>query len=192
MVRKESSKFHWITCCRGRRFFHGWFLILNFQVHTNLRTTPVGFSCDTVLSRGVRSLFGPTRKSSPCGNFSDGGLNQSIKRRLSLWTFMISLTWLVYWIHTALSVFTGAGLKWLNTVGQYSTYTYPYTYSKLSSRTDFSLIETFDPHRRCEGVLVHFKVPEIGAQNVVTQLFGLMHVEDASRPRRTLPFKYSL
>ena len=29
-------------------------------------------------------LFGPTRKSSPWGNFSDGGLNQSIKRRLSL------------------------------------------------------------------------------------------------------------
>ena len=38
----------------------------------------------TVLSRGVRSLFGPTRKSSPWGNFSDGGLNQSIKRKLSL------------------------------------------------------------------------------------------------------------
>ena len=38
----------------------------------------------TVLSRGVRSLFGPTRKSFPWGNFSDGGLNQSIKRRLSL------------------------------------------------------------------------------------------------------------
>ena len=38
----------------------------------------------TVLSRGVRWLFGPTRKSSPWGNVSDGGLNQSIKRRLSL------------------------------------------------------------------------------------------------------------
>ena len=38
----------------------------------------------TVLSRGVRSLFRPTRKSSPWGNFSDSGLNQSIKRRLSL------------------------------------------------------------------------------------------------------------
>ena len=41
----------------------------------------------TLLSRGVRSLFGPTRKSSPWGNFSDGGLNQSIKRRLSLQAF---------------------------------------------------------------------------------------------------------
>ena len=39
---------------------------------------------NTVLSRGVRPLSGPTRKSSPWGNFSDGGLNQSIKRRLSL------------------------------------------------------------------------------------------------------------
>ena len=39
---------------------------------------------NTALSRGVRSLSGPTRKSSPWGNFSDGGLNQSIKRRLSL------------------------------------------------------------------------------------------------------------
>ena len=39
---------------------------------------------DTVLSRGVRLLFRPTRKSSPWGNFSDGGLNQSIKRRLWL------------------------------------------------------------------------------------------------------------
>ena len=63
----------------------------------------------TVLSRGVRSLFRPTRKSSPWGNFSDGGLNQSIKRRLSLQTFINTSTWLVYWIHTARSVFMGAG-----------------------------------------------------------------------------------
>ena len=77
-----------------------------------------------VLSRGVRSLFGPTRKLSPWGNFSDGGLNQSIKRRLSWQTFRLidwliddklTLTWLVYWIFTAQSVFTGAGLKWPNT-----------------------------------------------------------------------------
>ena len=39
---------------------------------------------NTVLSRSLWSLFGPTRKSSPWGNFSDCGLNQSIKRRLSL------------------------------------------------------------------------------------------------------------
>ena len=38
----------------------------------------------TVLSRGVRSLFGRTRKSSPWGNFSEGRLNQWIKRRLWL------------------------------------------------------------------------------------------------------------
>ena len=84
----------------------------------------------TVLSRGVRSLFGSTRKSSPWGNFSDGGLNQSIKRRLSFcksfgwlidWlTIKLTWTWLVYWIRTARSVFTGAGLKWPNTAGQYS------------------------------------------------------------------------
>ena len=38
----------------------------------------------TVLSCSVRSLFGPTRKSSPWGHFFDGGLNQSIKRTLPL------------------------------------------------------------------------------------------------------------
>ena len=48
---------------------------------------------NTVLSRGVRSLFRPTRKSSPWGNFSDGGLNQAIKRRLPLKTFGL-IDWL--------------------------------------------------------------------------------------------------
>ena len=33
----------------------------------------------------------------------------------------LTLTWLVYWSRTARSVFTGAGLKWPNTAGQYST-----------------------------------------------------------------------
>ena len=47
------------------------------------RGCSVTFS-NTVLSHGVRSLFGPNRKLSPWGNFSDSGLNQSIKRRLSL------------------------------------------------------------------------------------------------------------
>ena len=50
----------------------------------------------TVLSCGVRSLFAPTRKSSPWGNYPDGGLNQSIKRRLSL--SILRLTdWLIDW-----------------------------------------------------------------------------------------------
>ena len=31
-----------------------------------------------------------------------------------------TLAWLVYWIRTARSVFTGAGLKWPNTAGQHS------------------------------------------------------------------------
>ena len=71
---------------------------------------PVSFSCDdsprssnwfqllnspylsTVLSRGVRSLFGPTRKSSPWGNFSDGGLNQS-----SLDFYCKLFGWLIDW-----------------------------------------------------------------------------------------------
>ena len=84
----------------------------------------------TVLSRHVRSLFGPTRKSSPWGNICDSWLNQSIKPRFSLWTSRLidwliddklTLTWLVYWIPTARSVFTGAGLKWPNTARQYST-----------------------------------------------------------------------
>ena len=33
----------------------------------------------------------------------------------------LTLTWLVYWIRTARSVSTGAGLKWPNTAGQHST-----------------------------------------------------------------------
>ena len=33
----------------------------------------------------------------------------------------LTLTWLVYWIRTARSVFTGAGLRWPNTAGQDST-----------------------------------------------------------------------
>ena len=52
------------------------------RIHDFIRS--ISYWKDTVLSRGVRSLFGHTRKSSPWGNFSDGGLNQSIKRRLSL------------------------------------------------------------------------------------------------------------
>ena len=38
---------------------------------------------DTVLSRYVRSFFGPTRKLSPWGNFSDGGFNQSINQSIN-------------------------------------------------------------------------------------------------------------
>ena len=84
-----------------------------------------------VMSRGVRSPFGPTRRSSPWGNFSDGGLNQSINQA---YTFIVNLsvdwlidekltlTWLAYWSRTARSVFTGAGLKWLNITGQYRVF----------------------------------------------------------------------
>ena len=53
------------------------------DVQKNFCQSPVD-SAFTVLSRGIRSLFGPIRKSSPWGNFSAGGLNQSIKRRLPL------------------------------------------------------------------------------------------------------------
>ena len=64
--------------------------------------------------------------------FSDGALNQSINQsmvevlrsrsfRLIDWlTIKLTLTWLVYWIRTAQSVFMRAGLKWPNTAGQYS------------------------------------------------------------------------
>ena len=76
----------------------------------------------TELSRGVRSLFGPPPpKSFLWGNFSSDGLNQSIKRKLWLIDDKSTLTWLRHWIRTAWSVFTGAGLKWPNTAGQYST-----------------------------------------------------------------------
>ena len=71
---------------------------------------------NTALSRGVRSLFGPTRKSSPWGNFSDSEWNQSIKHRL----FIVNL--LQSQIRTTGSVSTGAGLKWPNTTGQWSTF----------------------------------------------------------------------
>ena len=42
-------------------------------VHSSIGNDSVGMELNTVLSRGVRSLFGPTRKSSPWGNFSDCG-----------------------------------------------------------------------------------------------------------------------
>ena len=61
----------------------------------------------TVLSRAVRSLFGSTRKSSPWGNFSDGGLNQSIKRRISLSTFMID--WFIGFVPPDLFLRGGGG-----------------------------------------------------------------------------------
>ena len=40
------------------------------------------FNQYTVFYRDVRSLFGPTRKSSPRGNFSDDGFNQSINQSI--------------------------------------------------------------------------------------------------------------
>ena len=55
----------WLPCATKKRF------------HETLHAV-------TVLFRGVRSLFGSIQKPSPWGNFSDGWLNQSIKRRLSL------------------------------------------------------------------------------------------------------------
>ena len=83
---------------------------------------------NTLLSRGVRSLFRPTRKSSPWGNFSTvNWINQSSVdfhcKPLVDWLIddKLTLTWLAYWIRTARSAFTGAGLKWPNTAGRYSS-----------------------------------------------------------------------
>ena len=54
--------------------------------HCSLRKTINYHGKNTALSRGVRSLFGPTRKSSPWGNFSDGG------------SFVVGpLGWLIDW-----------------------------------------------------------------------------------------------
>ena len=58
-------------------------VIGHYSVAAVLRSGELARKKHTVLSRGVGSLFGPTRKSSPWGIFSDGGLNQSIKRGLS-------------------------------------------------------------------------------------------------------------
>ena len=80
--------------------------------------------CPVMLSHVLQSLGNYTPRAIFPGNVQ----NQSIKRRLSLWTFRsidwliddkLTLTWLVYWNRTARSVFTGAGLKWLNTTGWY-------------------------------------------------------------------------
>ena len=61
----------------------------------------------------------------PVGQFS----RQCAKSINQAWTFIVNLsvdwliddkftlTWLVYWIRSARSVLTGAGLKWLNTIG---------------------------------------------------------------------------
>ena len=72
----HSVWFRIISCCKSdpgvakncRWFSFGW--------------KKVDQTLNTVSSRGVRSLFGPTRKSSPWGNFSDVGLNQSINRSI--------------------------------------------------------------------------------------------------------------
>ena len=84
---------------------------------------------NTVLSRGVRSLFGPTRKSSPVGaifptvdqiNQSSVDFHSETFDRLIDWLIdgKLTLTWLVYWIRTAWSVFTGAGLRANDTVAE--------------------------------------------------------------------------
>ena len=78
---------------------------------------------NTVLSRSVGSLFEPTRKPSLWSNFSDGGsfvvgpFGWLIHWLKISWLWF----WLVYWTRTARRVFTGAGLKWPNTMGQNRT-----------------------------------------------------------------------
>ena len=56
----------------------------------------------------------------PVGQFFRRWINRSRSFRL-IWLIddKLTLTWLVYWIRTTRSVFTGAGLKWPNTAGQY-------------------------------------------------------------------------
>ena len=101
-----------------------------------------------VLSRGDRPLFGPTRKSSPWGNFSGSGLNQSIKRRLSLQTsrlidwFTMSQLWLDWFIgFVPHDLFLrGAGLKPL---GQYSTFHVPFHQAQI---TMFCVLSAFSLH----------------------------------------------
>ena len=113
---------------------HSW---LNCEILRCLDHTPaivlLKYTAPWIINQSIKhwwSLFGPTRKSSPWGNFPDGGLDQSIKRWLLLWNF----TWLVYWIRTARSVFTGAGLKWPNIAGQYTTYCTPIKRRHCTSR----------------------------------------------------------
>ena len=55
----------------------------------------------------------------------------------------LTLTWLVYWIRTARSVFTGAWLKWPNTAGQYSALKKP---SKNTQRHTFECPSGFHPN----------------------------------------------
>ena len=62
--------------------FSIWFQTKFWISEKKVQFERVNFSI--VLSRGIQWLFGPTRKSSPWGNFSDRELNQSIKRRLLL------------------------------------------------------------------------------------------------------------
>ena len=94
----------------------------------------------TVLSQGVRSFLWTHPEIIPVGQFFRRwikSINQSIKSDNNSpqrwWKHFVvgpfgcliddklTLTWLVSWIRTAGSVFTGAGLKSLNIAGQYST-----------------------------------------------------------------------
>ena len=63
----------------------------------------------TVLSRGVRSLFGPIRKSSPWDNFSDGGLNQSINQSIKI-DNNFPQRW---WKHFVVALSVGRLIDWL-------------------------------------------------------------------------------
>ena len=55
----------------------------------------------------------------------------------------LTLTWLVYWIRTARSVFTGAGLQWPNIAGQYSTFSHFNLSASSGHGFSFSLKKIF-------------------------------------------------
>ena len=101
----------------------------------------VGHKCSTLLHcPAVSGHFWTHPEIIPVGQFFRPwikSINQSINQgrqqimvetlhsrscRLIVWLIddKSTLTWLVYWIRTARSVFTGAGLKWPNTAGHYS------------------------------------------------------------------------
>ena len=112
-----AEQVQWILSATCSHPLH--FLMIKF--YQEYFWAPVDVMIVTVLSRGVRWLFGPTRKSSPWGNFSDG---RSFVVGSSDWLIddKSTLTWLVCLSRAARSVFTGAGLKWPNTAGQYSIF----------------------------------------------------------------------
>ena len=118
------------TCSHGPSLANRTWWEKSWYVHVNVYGMQAfGRKRVTALSLGIRSLFGPTQKSSPWDQF----FRRWIKSFNQAWTFIVNLwvDWLIddkltlTWLGLLGSCWTigfngGGGWKWPNTAGQYS------------------------------------------------------------------------